>query len=186
VWKNISVVDDLPGTQRTTGFTVANFDRKPQDVSLQFSIAREERDLLRWGRVLIDVPTTLAEKLRKSDTKGVKWLSPTTLEITSANGALGGRVRFRPREMHALSVRFVRKGTASFGARVLNLDLAQFNGAEIVGGVRFAVRTHAATQFEGQDLVADHVPGPRDGGNWIGKAPVCGRRRRPPRENCCC
>src|SRR3546814_13731860 len=34
VWKNISVVDDLPGTVRATGFTVANFSKKPQHLSL--------------------------------------------------------------------------------------------------------------------------------------------------------
>lgn len=69
VWKNISVVDDLPGTARATGFTVANFGKKPQDLSLNFKIGREERDLLKWGTVLIDVPYALAEKLRKGDAK---------------------------------------------------------------------------------------------------------------------
>jgi hypothetical protein len=174
VWKNISVFDDLPGTTRTSGFTVANFDKKPQDFSLLFKIAREERDLLKWGRVLVDVPFTLAEKLRKGDAKGIKWISETTFTITGSSGVPGGHLKLGPDEMYAVNVRFVSNGDATIGARVFNLDILQLDGKKIIGGVRFAVRTHAATQYEGQNLVADHLPGPRDGGDWIGKAPACG------------
>jgi hypothetical protein len=36
------------------------------------------------------------------------------------------------------------------------------------------LRTHAALQYEGQNLITDKFPGPRDGSNWIAKAPACG------------
>ena len=173
VWKNISVVDDLPGTARATGFTVANFGKKPQNLSLHFIIAREERGLLKWGRVLIDLPCALAEKLRKSDVKGIKWISETTLAISGLSGVLGGHVKLGPREMYALNVRFVSNGDATIGARVFNLDVLQLDGKDVIGGVRLALRTHAATRHEGQSLATDHLPGPRDGGNWFGKSPAC-------------
>jgi hypothetical protein len=173
VWKNISVFDDLAGTARTSGFTAGNFDKKAQDFSLLFKIAREERDLLKWGRILFDVPFALAGKLRKGDPKGIKWISETTFTITGATGVPGGHVKLNPGEMYAINVRFVSNGNATLGARVFNLDVLQLNGKQIVGGVRFAVRTHAATEFEGQNLVTDQLPGPRDGGDWIGKGPTC-------------
>jgi hypothetical protein len=176
VWKNISVVDDLPGTGRTTGFVVANFGKRPYDLSLRFNVAREDRELFKWGRILVDVPCLLAERFRKSEGKGIKWISDTTLVIANPTEVLGGRVKFLPREMHALNVRFASKGNARIGARVFNLDVLQYNGTEIVGGVRFALRTHPTLQYEGQNLVADYFPGPRDGDNWFGKGEACGCR----------
>jgi len=173
VWKNISVVDDLPGTARATGFTVANFGKDARDFSWHFKIAREERGLLEWGRVLVDLPYALAQKLRKGEAKGIKWISETTLAITSASGMLGGPLKLSAGEMFALTVRFVRNGDALMGARVFNLDVLQFDGKVPVGGVRFALRTHAATHYKGQNLVVDHLPGPLDGGNWIGKTMAC-------------
>lgn len=173
VWKNISVVDDLPGTTRAMGFTVANFGEKPQDFSLHFRIAREEHDLLKWGRILIEVPYILAERLRKGDAKGIKWISDTTVTIASSSGTLGDHLKLGPGEMFALNVRFVGNGDATIGARVFNLDVLQLDGKDVIGGVRFALRTHAATRYEGQNLVTDHLPGPLDGGNWFGKSPTC-------------
>jgi hypothetical protein len=170
VWKNISVVDDLPGTGRATGFIVANFSKEPQDLSLHFRIGREQRDVLKWGRILIDLPCALADSLRKGSTKGVEWISDTTLVIASPAGTLGEHVKLGSHEMYALNLRFASNGDATIGARVFTLDILQLDGKEMVGGVRFALRTHPAVQYEGQNLIADTLPGPRDGGNWIGKA----------------
>jgi hypothetical protein len=172
VWKNISVVDDLPGSARSSGFTVANFAKDFQVVTLQYMLAKEELDLYKWGRVLIDVPYPLAEKLRNDQSQGVEWISETTLMLVDASGTLGGRLELGPGELYALTVRFVKHGDAPIGARVFNLDIFQLAGNEIVGGVRFALRTHAATHYEGENLITDRLPGPRDGDNWIGKQPA--------------
>jgi hypothetical protein len=171
VWKNISVVDDLPGTAKTAGLTVANFSRRPQDFSLHFRIAREERDLFKWGRVLVDAAYPFAQRLRKAENRGVRWRSDTVFEITNANATIG-RVKFGATELHALNVRFVSNGEPTIGARVFNLDVLQLNREEVVGGVRFALRTHGATHFQGHSLITDHSPGPRDGASWIGKGPT--------------
>lgn len=93
--------------------------------------------------------------------------------IASSSGTLGGHLKLGPGEMYALNVRFVSNNYAKIGARVFNLDILQLNGKEIMGGVRFSLRTHAASRYECQNLVADHLPGPRDGGNWIGKTLTC-------------
>jgi hypothetical protein len=173
VWKNISVVDDLPGTTRTAGFTIANYGKKSQNLSVRFAMSREEPDLLKWGRVLIDVPYKLAERLREGNRKGVKWISETTLLLASRRATIGGSFKLQPGELYALNVRFVSNGDPTIGARVLDLDVFQLDGETVVGGVRFALRTHAADQFEGQNLLIDHLPGPLDGDNWIGKGPAC-------------
>jgi hypothetical protein len=174
VWKNISVVDDLPGTAKTTGFLIANFSRRAQNLSLHFRVAKEDHLLFRWGRVLIDVPFELAERLRKGKNSGVKWLSATVFTLTGPDAVIGGRVELRPRELHALNARFVRTGNTVVGARVFNLDVLQYDGDAVVGGVRLALRTHAARVFKGHALDTDHLPGPRDGGTWIGKGPGTG------------
>jgi hypothetical protein len=173
VWKNISVTDDLPGTGRSSGFSVANFGKKTQDMSLRFKVAKEDRDLFKWGRVFVDVPYALAKSMRRGDDKAVKWISETTLEISGASGVLGEHVDLRAGEIHSLGVRFVGDGKTSVGARIFNVDILQLDGKDVVGGVRFVLRTHAARRFEGQDLLTDHLPGPRDGGNWIGRGITC-------------
>lgn len=169
VWKNISVVDDLPGTSRSTGFTVANYGKKRQEFLLHFKVSREERDLFKWGQVMIDIPYPLAKKLREGESKGIKWVSKTSLLVSNPSGIVGGPINLDPGEVYALNVRFVSNGIATFGARIFNFDVHQIDGGKTIGGVRFTLRTHAATRYEGQDLVTDHLPGPRDGGNWIGK-----------------
>lgn len=142
-------------------------------MSLRFKVAKEDRDVFRWGRVYVDVPYALAKSMRKGDDKSVKWISETTVVINGPSGVLGRNVDLRPGEIHALNVRFVGDGKAIVGARIFNVDVLQLDGKDIVGGVRFALRTHAARQYEGQDLQSDHLPGPRDGGNWIGKGMAC-------------
>jgi hypothetical protein len=167
VWKNISVVDDLPGMAKTAGFTVANFQRKAQRLSLRFQVAREDGLLFKWGRILIDVPGPLAERFRDIKTPGIKWISDTTLELSASDALIAGKIQLQPRELFAVTVRFIAKGTPYLGARVFNLDILQLDGDEPVGGVRIALRTDAAKVFEGQNLETDHSPGPPDGGNWI-------------------
>jgi hypothetical protein len=174
VWKNISVVDDLPGTGRTAGFTVANFDDKPLDLSLRFLIDREERDLFKWGRVLIEIPYKLAQQLRQGKATGIEWISETALWLAAPSATIGGNLELQPGELYALNVRFIDSGNPTIGARVFHLDVLQLDGQAIVGGVRFTLRTHAAATYEGENLLTDHLPGPLDGGNWIRKTEAAG------------
>ena len=64
VWKNISVVDEAPGTARQTGFLVANFGDKAQDMMIRFEAERMTPRILDWGRVMFEVPYAFAERLR--------------------------------------------------------------------------------------------------------------------------
>ena len=169
VWKNISVVDDLPGASKSTGFMISNFGEKPQELWLRFAVAKEDYDLFRWGQVLFDVPYELAERLREGRSEGIEWLSATSFLLAKPDAVIGGGFELRREEMYALNARFISNGDPTIGARVFNIDVTQLNGEEIIGGVRFALRTHAAKWFEGQCLETDHSPGPRDGGNWIGR-----------------
>jgi hypothetical protein len=172
VWKNISVVDDLPGTAKTTGLTVANFGERPHKLLLQFLHGDEPPTLLEWGRVLVDLPQELAERMREGGGEGIEWLTTTTFALVEPKAALGG-VELQPGDVYALGVRFVPGGKVALGARVLTLDVQQFDGDELVGGVRFALRTHTPLRPGGECGGA----GPLDGHNWIDGKPGGG---------CCC
>ena len=171
VWKNISVVDDLPGTAKTTGLTVANFGDRSELLRLLLILNDEQPNMLDWGRVLVDVPHELAERLRKTG-EGVEWLTATTFALVEPKASLGGDIELEPGELHAFGVRFVPGKATPIGARVFTLDVQQLAGDELVGGVRFALRTHAPARPDGCHC---GVQGPLDGHNWIG----------PPRPGCC-
>jgi Pregnancy-associated plasma protein-A len=163
VWKNISVVDDLPGTAKTTGLTIANFGDRTEILRLLFTLNEEQPSLLDWGRVLLDVPQELAERLQKTG-EGIEWLTATTFALVEPKATIGGNVELEPGDLHALGVRFVPGKETPMGARVLTLDVQQFAGDELVGGVRFALRTHARPR---PDACRCAGHGPLDGQTWI-------------------
>ena len=174
VWKNISIVDDVAG--RSSGFTAANFGEEPHDLRVSFTVPDETPTVFDWGRVLVDLPAKLAERLQQGDARGIEWLSPTTFEVLKPPASVGGGIELAPNELHAIDVRLVRTAKETFGARVLGLDVQQFNGDEIVGGVRLVVRTHSVG--DPNATCVDEGEGPLDGHNWI-------TGPRPPGYRCC-
>jgi Pregnancy-associated plasma protein-A len=162
VWKNITIVDEVPGTGRLTAFTVGNFGGEPQVLRLVFSVPDERPTVLDWGRVFVEVPYVLAVRLRDPRSKGVQWLSDTTFVLTSERATVEGP-ELRTGDIFTLTVRFASAGDPAFGARVLMLDVQQFDGQQLVGGVRFAVRTQAAAV----DWGGYGQEAPPDGGNWV-------------------
>jgi len=80
VWKNVDVVDDVPGTGRT-GFTVANHGKEAQDVRLRFTMADAEPSLLDWGRVHVHLPADLAKALKKAKPRGTKWTGDASFAL---------------------------------------------------------------------------------------------------------
>lgn len=162
VWKNITVVDEVAGTGRFTAFIVANFGEKPQDLRLVFTVSDDGPTVLDWGRVFIDVPYPLAMRLEGRPGRGFERLSETTFLLTSNHATLGG-AELQPGDVYGLTVRFAGHGDQTIGARVLTLDVQQYNGKELLGGVRFAVRTRpGAVDWAGCEQGA-----PLDGANWI-------------------
>ncbi|HVF05953.1 MAG TPA: zinc metalloprotease [Frankiaceae bacterium] len=173
-WKNITVVDEVGGTGRTA-LTVANYAKEPQDVTLRFTMPEGDRTVLEWGRVLVTLPAKLLRRLKKAKLKGAEWVDEGTLLLVDVNAALRlGRID--PGEVFALDVQFVpgESPNEPLGARVLMLDVEQYDGRTLVGGVRFALRTRVEHVRPGRDDI-----GPRDGATWIPD-------REPTGCGCCC
>jgi Pregnancy-associated plasma protein-A len=169
VWKNISVVDEAPGTARQTGFLVANFGDKAQDMMIRFEAERMKPRILDWGRVLFEVPYVFAERLRGGTVKGAKWISDTQLQLTGLRATIAGGIALEPGEIFAMNAHFLSAGDATIGARVFNVDVQQFDGDALVGGVRFVLRTEPAFRplYEcGPD--GRPLAGPLDGDNFFG------------------
>jgi hypothetical protein len=160
VWKNVEVVDEVSGTGRT-GFTAANFGKEEQDVRLRFTTDDEEPSLLDWGRVHVELPADVARRLKKAKTRGFEWTGDTTLLLVERKAELPlGKVA--PGQLIPVNIRLTPEGR-TLGARVLALDVAQYDRRTLVGGVRLYLRTRV-----------DRVPGcggddvgPLDGGTWI-------------------
>ncbi len=167
VWKNISVVDDLPGTGRTTGLLVANYGREPQKLVLRFTLEERRPGLLDWGRVQFGVPYELAERLHEAEAKGIKWISETRFLLTDSEGIITG-AELQPKEVFALDATFIPDGKAVLGAGVFPVDIQQFDGDEPIGGVRILLRTHGAHRPNYADGTGDGYLPPLDGDNFIG------------------
>ncbi|MGE5135393.1 MAG: zinc metalloprotease [Gemmatimonadota bacterium] len=159
VWKNIQVVDEVPGTGRT-GLTVANFGRRAQDVRLRFLMPPEGLTVLDWGRVLVELPADILARTDR-ESSGVEWLSDTTLQLVRPEAELHvGEVE--PGQVWPVTVRFVGDPNAGIGARVFAVDVQQFDRDAIVGGVRFYLRTRVPRPRPCGDET-----GPLDGYTWI-------------------
>jgi hypothetical protein len=163
VWKNITVVDEEPGTMRTSGLVLANFEDEEQTARLVFTAPDEAHSVFEWGRVLVDVPLELAQRWREGRTEAVEWLSDTTFAVLKPGASLEDGRGMRPGEVHAIGIRFVDGGDPTIGARVLTLDAEQWHGDRLVGGVRFAVRTRPPRGAGG----ACAGNRPADGDTWV-------------------
>ena len=163
VWKNIEVVDDVPGGGRT-GFTFGSFGDKVGDARLRFSLVEEKPSLLDWGRIYVELPAELAGRARQQEKSGLEWVSDTTAVLSRrvVELQLGG---VEPGSLYAIGVRFVPDDGVELGARVLGVDAQQFDGDKLVGGVRFLLRTKVARAGDGCGCGPEN--GPLDGGNWI-------------------
>lgn len=163
VWKNVTVVDEVAGTGRTSGFVLANFDQEVQKLRLAFTAPDESPSVFEWGQVFVDVPVELGRRLREARSDGVEWLSETTFIVLKPGATLEPADGLRPGEVFSLGVRFADRGDAAIGVRVLSLDAQQWDGDRLVGGVRFAVRTRARRP-EGTGALGNR---PLDGDTWI-------------------
>ena len=100
---------------------------------------------------------------------GAKWISDTQLQLTGLRATIGGGIAVEPGEVFVLNASFLSAGDPTIGARVFNVDAQQFDGDELIGGVRFVLRTEPAFRPL-YECGPDGMPlaGPLDGDNFIG------------------
>jgi hypothetical protein len=163
VWKNITVVDDVPGSGRTASATVATFADEIARVTLVFLTPKGERpSVFDWGRVFVDLPDELFGRLnKKADNSGVRAVEDTTFEVLK-RGARLGPFELAPDELFTLQLRFLASHKHPLGARVFAIDLVQKEGNRVMGGVRFILKSPIDRRF----VADDHPPHVFDGVTW--------------------
>ncbi|WP_426671967.1 zinc metalloprotease [Mucilaginibacter sp. McL0603] len=170
VWKNITIVDDIPGSGRLTTVLVANFRKEREEASISFFIPKEEKiSIFDWGKVFVEIPPELVKKVRVLEKeKNVVQIDKNTFEILSP-GTFGS-FELNPKEIFGVKVYFLPKHKPTIGVRVFALDMIQRNGNRVVGGQRLVLKTMPDTRY-----IAKKCQDTRfDGVSWIKTSCSCG------------
>jgi hypothetical protein len=175
VWKNISIVDEVPEGGRFASFVVSNFAKQKYWTQLTFTTPSKERpSLFDWGHLIVELDEKLFRRWNQAGKKGegVELLRDKQLLIARSGPSLN-RVRLNTREFNAIKLRFVPNGRIVPGARVFPLDVTQLNEkGEVMGGQRFYMKTGPR---KGQ-VLWDRALGTFDGVVWTLHKEKC---------NCC-
>ena len=168
VWKNITIVDEEPGSGRVGTVIVANFTRELERTHLVFVTARGERpSIFDWGQVFVELPPELVKRVDLKGSTGVRQIDETTFQLLES-GARLGPFELTPRGLHPVEVRFVPRHKRPLGVRVFALDLLQLVKDRVVGGQRLVLKTRPDHK-----TVVDEAPRVFDGVEWL---PRCGGR----------
>ncbi len=109
VWKNITVVDEVPGSGRFTSIIVANFASEIEPTTLVFLTSRRERpSIFDWGQIFVELPLSLIRKYEEQDPNntGIRRVDDTTFQILKPRAKLGTFALVHG-EMHAVQFRFI-------------------------------------------------------------------------------
>jgi hypothetical protein len=178
VWKNITVVDEVPGSGRFASVVVANFTDEIERTTLVFLTPRREQpSIFDWGQVFVELPPDLSERCdhEDNDNIGVRQFDDTTFQVLKP-GARLGTFELAPNEMHAVQVRFVPTNRHPLGVRLFALDLVQKVKGRTVGGLRFDLKSLPNPRL----IAIDNATSVFDGVTWV---PV---GETPPGRPCCC
>lgn len=178
VWKNITVVDEVPGSGRLATVILANFGDEIERASLVFvTPKREHPSIFDWGQVFVEVPPDLIKRWKeeRDDIVGIRRFDETTFQVLKA-GAILGIFELSPGELHTIRVRFVPAQKHPLGVRVFALDLMQKVKDRVVGGLRFILKSVPDPRF----VATDDAPTMFDGVTWV---PIGGATQGYP---CCC
>jgi Pregnancy-associated plasma protein-A len=172
VWKNISIVDEVPDGARLGSFIVSSFAKRKYWAQLTFTTpGKKGPSLFDWGDLIVEPDERLFRRWSQAGKKGkgVKLLRDSRLLITRSGVSLD-RMQLHGREFNAIKLGFVPNGSIVPGARVFALDVAQLNeSGEVMGGQRFYLKTGPR---KGQFLW-DRALGTFDGVTWTQHKEKC-------------
>jgi Pregnancy-associated plasma protein-A len=147
VWKNISVVDELPGGGRVAYVSVGNVSDQTPLVTLVFAARKEERrTIFDWGEVRVALGPKLYERWKESGALSDQIQVAGADEIALlGNGARLNDIRIDPRELFTIRITFEPRERQPRN-EVFFLDLVEYVRAEdgryeVVGGQQFVVKT---------------------------------------------
>ena len=147
-WKNITVVDLLPGVQAPEYVTVGNFLKRKQQVRIQFGATENQApDFLQYGTVKISIDDKLMEQLRVNGALlGFEVIGKNKLKLLSP-GASFEKVLFEAGEYHNIGVHLTwNKGAKVDRDKTYRFDVTAFDvldskkGNHLLGGETFFVR----------------------------------------------
>jgi hypothetical protein len=163
VWKNVTVVDEVPGSGRISTILIANFRDEVERATLVFQIPKRERpSIFDWGEVLVDLPRGLTKDRECEDALHVRQLNERTFQLLQT-GARLGTFELAPGEIHGVRVRLLPMHQKPLGVRNFTLDLLQKVDDRIVGGQRLILKGLPDRRF----IAIDNASLVFDGVSWV-------------------
>jgi len=161
VWKNITVVDEVPGGGRMAWTSVGALAGEEVTIGrLTFTAPGEdrkqelERSLFDWGTIAVDLGPDLIERWRDGGAAGerIDLIDDTTI-VVAESGAWIGNLKFEPGELYTIGVHFEPKGDRETN-EVFFFEVTQYASGEDreevpVGGMRFVMKTRYREQRRG-------------------------------------
>jgi len=147
VWKNVEIVDDLPGPMMMKSFLVRNVFDKPTQMSLHFAEARSANGpLLRQARIFVDLKPQLFARWRRTTDRTIRpagEAASSRIEILSPDATIRN-ITLAAHETFSVNVEFeLSKAYSARAGAPLQFDLIQLgapgNPNQIVGGQRYTV-----------------------------------------------
>ena len=149
VWKNETVVDDIPGPMMIKSILLRNIFDEPVQVGLRFVETQTTGgSFLKQGRMFVDLKPQLFERWRQGGAagRGIKAAGEEKtgrIEILSSDASIRN-IRINPNETFSVSVEFVlSKDYSPRQGSPAQIDLIQLgapgNPDKIVGGQRFTL-----------------------------------------------
>lgn len=132
IWKNVTVVDLLPGVQKPEFVSIGNFQKEQQLVRIQFGEKEiRELDFLQYGIVTVSVDDKLMGKLIEGgDLKGFEILNENRLELIEP-GASFENVLLEEGEQHLIGIHLEWKKRARPNRKQLyRFDILAFNSQD--------------------------------------------------------
>jgi hypothetical protein len=143
VWKNVSVVDLLPGKYMTDYVTVGNYGKEKGIMKIEFGKKRSYGDMfLNHGTVKIIVADSLAKKLIKGKVKinGLRLIKKNIFLVTNPGASIDGFL-LAPNELHTLGISFEwKKKSWEKVTKGCYFDVVQSNMNKIAGGQTFYIK----------------------------------------------
>jgi hypothetical protein len=149
VWKNVTVVDDMPGAMIVKGALLRNTFDQPVEMGLRIAeTPTTAGSFLKQGRIFLDLPPQLYERWRKGgasarEARVAEEEKKGRIEILSADAAIRN-IRINPNESFSVGVEFVlSKDYSPRQGSPAQIDLIQLGAPgdpdKILGGQRFTV-----------------------------------------------
>jgi hypothetical protein len=175
-WKNVTVVDNFPGSALAASILIRNIFPQTVMATLQLAKPHDGPSFLEYGNIYVDLKPELYARWRegRSAGQGVEVVGPTTIKVNSTDAVLQN-IRLEPQETYAVEVRFelFKNYQVAQGVNP-RWDLIQLgapgNPNAVVGGQRFEtdfqkiVLVKAGSQWR----YLDNAPSP--GANWTSPA----------------